>query len=138
MGTVLLVGIPSGYVGAVKGVLSRNAAKFYSWSIQFVPAPKKEIEISKAMVKQTLDIAARNDDTHILGFSAQKNRQYLENVIKPYFRFRWFDHNLLKYLCSPDPTPFVKNLASSLTEESEWAARVKPVDLGSPLLLTEC
>jgi hypothetical protein len=138
MGTVILLGIPSESVGTARSALSRNAAEFGIWSIKYVPAPKKEIEISKAMVKQTQDIAARQDDTHILGFSAQKNRRDIENSIAPYFRFRWFDHGLLKHLHSPDTTPFVNSLASSLTEESEWAARVKPADLSSPLLLPEC
>jgi hypothetical protein len=138
MGTAILLGIPLESVGAIRSVLSKNAAEFGIWSIRYIPAPKKEIEILKAMVKQALDIAARQNDSHVLGFSAQKNRRDIENLIAPYFRFRWFDHGLLKHLRSPDPAPFVNCLLSTLAEESEWAARVKPTDLSSPLLLPEC
>jgi hypothetical protein len=89
------------------------------------------------MARQAQELADQQENPHVFGFSAQKDRQHLADQIKPYFRFRWFDHGLLKCLGSPDPTPFVRELASNLAQESEWAARVKPSDLNSPLLLPE-
>jgi hypothetical protein len=83
-------------------------------------------------------MASQYDDTHILGLSVQRNRQDFADRIRPFFRFRWFDHSLLKYLGRPDPAEFVRGLSSNLAEESEWAARVKPKDINSPLLLPEC
>jgi len=83
-------------------------------------------------------MASQNESVHILGFSAQSNRDYYANKIRPYFRFRWFDHSLLKYLGRPDPTEFTRGIFSDLVEETEWAIRVKPKDLDSPLLLPEC
>lgn len=137
MGTALLLGIPAGYVGTAKSALSKDATINGIWVFKFVPAPRSEAEISQAMVKQVQDIAAQHDDTHIFGFSSLSNRQSFANQLNPYFRFRWFDHSLLKCLGSPDPTPFVKTFASDLAEESEWATRVKPADHRSPLLLPE-
>jgi len=138
MGTAILLGIPVGYIGTARSVLSKNAAIDGAWSIKFVPAPHKEVEVFEKTVRQALDMAARYDDTHILGFSGQANRDYFADKIRPYFRFRWFDHSLLKYLGRPDPADFVRGISSNLAEESEWAARVKPKDLNSPLLLPEC
>ncbi len=137
MGTALLLGMPVGYVGAARSVISKDATTNGIWSVKFVPAPRREAEISLAMIKQAQDIAAQHDDTHILGFSTQSNRKEFADQLSPYFRFRWFNHVLLKCLGSPDQTPFVKALASDLAEELEWASRVKPADLKSPLLLPE-
>jgi hypothetical protein len=138
MGTALFVGIPSGYVGTAKSIIEQNRSLFGTWSVKYLPTARKEAEISNAMVKQVLERAAQHEDTHVFGLSAQSGRQSIANQINPYFRFRWFNHALLKYLGSPDPTPFVRQLVSDLEEESVWAARVKPLNLGSPLLLPKC
>src|ERR1017187_7571144 len=112
MGTALLLGIPTGYVGAARSALSKDITTNGVWSVKFVPTSRREAEISFAMIKQAQDIAVLHGDTHILGFSAQSNRKEFANQLSPYFRFRWFNHVLLKCLGSPDPTPFVKALAS--------------------------
>jgi hypothetical protein len=138
MGTALLLGIPSGHIEKAKSVLSANAAMFAGWSVKFVPAPRKQAEIIPRMVIRAQELAAEHDDTHVIGFSDQSNRQIAADEIKPFFRFRWFNHGLLKYLSSPDPSPFVNGLAADLREEFEWAARIKPASLASPLLLPEC
>jgi len=57
------------------------------------------------MVKQAQELADKYNDVHIFGFSAQKDRQHFIGEIKPYFRFRWFDHGLLKCLGSSDDWP---------------------------------
>jgi hypothetical protein len=138
MGTGILVGIPSGHVGAAKTAISNNAALFQDWSIKYVPSNGKEPEILPRTINQAQEMAARYDDVHLFGFSAQKNRNDLVRQIKPYFRFRWFPNELLRCLGSPDPSPFVQQLATDLQEEKEWAERVKPSNLDSPLLLPEC
>jgi hypothetical protein len=138
MRTALLLGIPSGYVGTAKSAVARNASLFSTWSIKYVPSNRKEAAILEAMVRRAQEIADQSEDPHILGFSGQKDRQRFADQIKPYFRFRWFDHLLLKYLGSPDPTQFVRKLAAELVEECEWAVRVRPSDINSPLLLPEC
>jgi hypothetical protein len=83
-------------------------------------------------------LADKSDSPHILGFSSQQNRKVFADQIKPYFRFRWFDHTLLKHIGSPDPGPFVGRLAADLAEEVEWTLRVRPSTIESPLLLPEC
>jgi hypothetical protein len=138
MGTALLVGIPSGYVGTVKTLIEKNRSAFDSWPVKYLPTSRKEAEISGVMVRQALELAAKYDGTHVFGFSAQSHRQSIAKQINQYFRFRWFNHALLKSLGSPDPRPFMQELLSDLEQESVWAARVKPLNLGSPLLLPEC
>ncbi|MGD0580263.1 MAG: hypothetical protein ABSC08_15195 [Bryobacteraceae bacterium] len=118
--------------------MNRNASMFSGWAVKFVPSPTKLPQVSAAEVDQTLKLASQHQDTHILGFSTQPDRQRFADRIKAYFRFRWFDHILLKHLGSPDPFPFLNQLAADLAQESTWADRVKPSDLNSPLLLPEC
>jgi len=118
--------------------LERHANMLGAWQIKFAESPEKDPQISLREVKRALTLASEHSDAHILGFSTQQNRQVLSNQIRPYFRFRWFDHGLLRFLGSPDPSPFVNQLASDLAEESSWSDRVKPSALNSPLLLPEC
>jgi hypothetical protein len=138
MRTVFLLGIPSAYVGTAKSAIAKNATLFNAWAIKYIPSSRKEAEILQGMVRRAQELADQQENPHIVGFSAQKDRQHLADQLKPYFRFRWFDHDLLKCLGSPDPSPFVQELASNLAQESEWATRIKPSDLNSPLLLPEC
>jgi hypothetical protein len=138
MRVALLLGIPSGYVGTTKSAIAKSEALFSGWCIKYIPSNRKEAGILEGMVRHAQEIADQHEDPHFLGFSTQKDRQRLADQIKPYFRFRWFDHLLLKCLGSPDPSPFVRQLASELAEESEWAVRVKPSDANSPLLLPAC
>ena len=137
MRTALLLGVPAGYVATAKSAIAKNAALFSAWSIKYIPSDRKEAEILEGMIRHAQEVADRYEEPHVLGFSAQKGRQRLADQIKPYFRFRWFDHLLLKCLGSPDPTAFVEKLASDLAEECEWAVRVKPSNTNSPLLLPE-
>lgn len=139
MGSALLVGIPRGYIGNAKSAVERNASMFDGWSVRYIPSPVKiEPHISATEVTQALKLAAEHEDTHILGLSTQQNRQYFSDQIKEYFRFRWFDHALLRHLGSSDPSPFLNQLAHDLAQESTWADRVKPFNLDSPLLLPGC
>ena len=138
MGTALLVGIPSGYVGAAKSAIAQNATLFDTWSVKYVPCSRKDPEILDWMVRRAQEFADQQGDPHIFGFSAQKDRHRAADQLKPYFRFRWFDHLLLKCLGRTDPSSFLQQLASDLAEESEWATHVKPSNVDSPLFLPEC
>jgi hypothetical protein len=75
-----------------------------------------------------------------LGFSIEQHRSEWAAELTPYFRFRWCDQLVrsLNCLATPDPTPFLERLAADLAEEEQWSARIKPMDMGSPLLLPEC
>lgn len=137
MGTAILLGIPKGYVGTAKSTIADNAL-FKNWSVKFVPSNEKNAGISQADVKRVQQLASQYEDVHILGFSTQQNRQDFAAQIRPYFRFRWFDHGTLRCLGSPDPAPFVLALASDLAQEYDWSMRIKPSNLSSPLLLPEC
>ena len=138
MATALLLGIPTRYVNTARSAVDRNSGSFRDWAIKYVESPGKQPEIAAREVKRALTLATEHTDTHILGFSTQQNRHDFSDQIKSYFRFRWFDHILLRFLGSPDPSPFVNQLASDLAQESAWTDRVKPSALDSPLLLPEC
>jgi hypothetical protein len=137
MKTAILAGIPVGYVVTARSALSKVAYLHSTWSIKFVPSSRKEPEVSEKLVQQALGLAAQSAEAHVIGFSAQRSRQDISDRIKSFFRFRWFDHSLLRYLGSSDPSEFVRGITSVLEEESEWAKCVKPKDTSSPLLLPE-
>ena len=138
MPTAILLGIPARYIKTARSAVENRSNVFDPWRIKFVESPEKEPQISPREVKRALALASEHSDAHILGFSAQQNRQDSANQIRSYFRFRWFDHGLLRFLGSPDPSPFVNQLAADLAEEAAWSDRVKPSALDSPLLLPEC
>jgi hypothetical protein len=106
----------------------------------FVPAPKKEPEINQGTVRQACHFADKHSSPHIFGFSTQQSRSQLAAELARCFRFRWCDQLVrsLNYLATPNPAPFLEGLATDLAEEEQWAFRIKPTDMGSPLLLPEC
>ncbi len=138
MATAILLGIPARYVKTAKALIEKRPGVFGQWRIAFVESPKQDPQILPREVKRALTVASEHSDAHILGFSIQQNRQDVANQLRSYFRFRWFDHRLLRFVGNPDPSPFVNKMADVLAEESAWSDRVKPCALNSPLLLPEC
>ena len=106
----------------------------------FVPATKNTAEIKQGTVRQACQFADRKPSPHIFGFSQQHHRSELVSELALSFRFRWCDQlvKLLNCLPTPNPVPFLERLAVEFAEEEEWSSRVKPTDMGSPLLLPEC
>ena len=107
--------------------------------MRFAPAPGRNPEITTATVNHACQMADREESPHILGFSTQKDRGDRMRGVPDCFRFRWCDQlvKLLHYLATPDPGPFWARLIGELAEEEDWSSRVKPADMGSPLLLPE-
>ena len=138
MPTVILLGIPQGYIGNAKSSVAAASGALKDWAFKYVPTHGKFPEISRPLIERACVIAAQYAQSHVLGFSGQQNRQIFAQQIKPYFRFKWFDHSMLSCLGSPDSSPFAHALACSLVEEREWADQIKPQTLASPLLLPEC
>jgi hypothetical protein len=136
MKTALLFGIPQGYVDAARGAIQKHAAQFENWAIKYHPAGGSK-RVSQKDLSRIEDFVNKHEDLHIVGFSDDSDRQRLADQIELYFRFRWFNYEHLKWLTSPAPGRFAESLAVTLSEELEWAARVKPSGLGSPLLLPE-
>jgi len=140
METAILIGIPSPYVARLRNALDSQGGLPDTWSLLFVPAPRKEPGINQGTVRQACRFADKHSSPHILGFSTQQSRSELAAEIARCFRFRWCDQlvRCLSYLATPNPAPFLERLATDLAEEEQWAFRIKPTDMGSPLLLPEC
>ena len=140
METAILLGIPIPYVARLRNALDSHGGLPEAWSLLFVPAPKKNPEINRGTVRQACQFAEQHPGPHILGFSIEQYRSEWAAELAPYFRFRWCDQLVrsLNCLATPDPTPFLETLAADLAEEEQWSARIKPMDMGSPLLLPEC
>ena len=138
MSTALLFGFPQKYVGKAKSITARESGRFGGWDIKYLTANGGVTGPTKKDLDRIPTFAEQHQDLHIIGFSQEKNRSELANQIAPYFRFRWFDYGLIGSLTSPDPSAFVEELADILAEEAEWALRVKPPNIESPLLLPQC
>jgi hypothetical protein len=140
METAILLGIPSPYVARLRNALDSHGGLPEAWFLKFVPAQKKAPEINRGTVRRACRIANEHPSPHILAFSTQQLRSEWAAEIAPYFRFRWCDQlvSTLNCLATPDPTPFLNRLAADLAEEEQWSSHIKPLDMGSPLLLPEC
>ena len=140
METAILLGIPSPYVARLRSALGSQGGLPGPWSLIFVPAPKKNPEINKGTAHQACHFADTHQSPHILGFSTQQHRSEFAAEIVQSFRFRWCDQLVghLNSLATPNPGPFLEGLAADLAEEEQWSSRIKPMDMGSPLLLPEC
>lgn len=140
METAILLGIPSPYVARLRSALDSQGGLPVPWSLKFVPAPKKNPEINRGTVRQACDLADKHQSPHIMGFSKQQHRKELAAEIVGSFRFRWCDQlvGYLGNLATPNPGLFLERLAAELAEEEQWSSRIKPMDMGSPLLLPEC
>jgi hypothetical protein len=138
MATALLFGIPQGYVKTAKSAIERNDGLFTGWSIKYLPSNGNTSGISQRDISKLEQVVQNTESLSVFGFSDVHNRHILSDQIAPYFRFRWFKYELLRFLGSPDPSPFVNGLATALVEELEWSNSVRPADLGSPLLLPVC
>lgn len=80
------------------------------------------------------DAAAELNGAHVLGCSDQRNRRLIEQAIRPYFRFRWFDEKVVQSLAGIDgKSRFLAELARVLREETLWRDKVMPDDTASPL-----
>lgn len=140
METAILLGIPPSYVARLRNAVDSYGGLSGAWSLLFVPAPKKNPEINRGTVRHACQMAAKGLSPHILGFSTQHNRSDWVAELVQCFRFRWCDQlvSSLNCLATPNPAPFLQRLAADLAEEEQWASRIKPMDMGSPLLLPEC
>lgn len=106
------------------------------WTMRFVDNLQKGGLIGFKS-KPLLDEAAKNESSHILGFSQQSGeiRQQLADEIKGFFRFRWFDSSSLGELLHSDFGSFGELLQPLLEEEERWAELVKPTRSSDALLL---
>ena len=136
MAIALFAGIPSRYLQRAKTVLGDAAPHLDGWQFHYIAAPhgpELQIRDRKRIAAEALKLGS----LHVLGMSAERNRDGVAAQIRTYFRFRWFDHNFLSHLNNPDPAPFVDHLIADLEEEVQWSARVQPDSLSSALLLPE-
>jgi hypothetical protein len=135
MTIALMAGLPNRYLQRVKDVIAASS-EFADWEFVYVVSqrgPDLQIRDRKLIHAE----AQKHGSPHVLGFSAERNRDAVADAIRPYFRFRWFDHSTLTALDTPDPARFINVLASTLVEELDWTDRVKPSSHDDALLLPE-
>jgi hypothetical protein len=134
MAIALLAGLPSRYLNRVKDVLAAAGGELDGWEFAYVVSPKGP-DLKMRDRKLIYAEAERLGSLHVIGFSADRNRENVAAAIRPYFRFRWFDHTVIRALDTPNPIPFVSLLSLTLSEELKWAEQVKPASHSDALLL---
>jgi hypothetical protein len=135
MPIALLAGLPSRYLNRVKDVIA-SADEVADWNFAYLPSPRgPSLQIRDR--KQIHQEAERVGSLHVIGFSAERDRNDVAAAIRPYFRFRWFNHVTLPVLDTSDPARFIGELASILNQELDWAGRIMPSSDGHALLLPE-
>jgi hypothetical protein len=140
METAILLGIPIPYVARLRSALESHGGLPAAWSpLLFVPAPQKNPGINQGTVRQACQFADKHPSPHILGLSTQQDRSEWVAELQRCFRFRWCPQlvSSLNCLATSDPAPFLERLVADLSEEAQWSSRVKPMAMGSPLLLPE-
>jgi hypothetical protein len=86
-----------------------------------------------------LERAADTGGAHLLIFRGRTKDEdaKIQSKILPFFRVRWLDNTLLKFI-PHDTNQFFHAINAVLAEEWEWSERIKPKDESSCLLLPEC
>lgn len=138
MRTAIFAGIPANLIQRTKQTVEREAGRFPEWQFRYVETQTRGPRLSLRDRRRVHAIAMQIGSVHVLGLSAERDRPEVAAGFTPYFRFRWIDNSLLWSISSHDPRPFVEMLVGAIAEENEWAARVQPQSLDSPLLLPEC
>jgi hypothetical protein len=136
MPIALFAGLPQRFLARLKSVLESAQPRIPDWTFKYVVTqrgPDLQVRDRKAIHAE----AERIGSLHVLGLSATRDRNEVADEIRPYFRFRWFDHTLLPLLNNPDPAAFVDATVAVLEEEKEWRDRVMPTVLSHPLVLPE-
>ena len=135
MPIALLAGLPNRYLNRAKAVIA-GAKELAAWEFLYLTAPRgPALQIRDR--KQIHTEAEKHGSLHVIGFSAERDRDKVAAEIRPYFRFRWFTHATLSALDTPEPNVFITTLAAALNQEIEWAGRVKPASDIDALLLPE-
>ena len=92
-------------------------------------------QIGREQVDELMRLAEERDGAHIFGVSAVKDRREIEDLVRPHFRFRWFDPAPVNLVGRGDETSLLAALAAALAEEDYWLTNVKPSSSASPLAL---
>jgi hypothetical protein len=136
MPVALFAGIPQRSLARLKTVLAAAQPRIPDWTFRYLvtqKGPNLQLRDRKAIHAE----AERLGSLHVLGLSATRDRKDVADAIRPYFRFRWFDHTLLSLLNNPDPSLFVDATVAVLEEERAWEDRIMPKGFSHALVLPE-
>src|SRR5580698_9857422 len=101
MAIALMAGLPNRYLQRVKDTVAA-ASGLADWEFVYVVSPRgPDLQIRDRKLIHAE--AEKHGSPHVLGFSAERNRDEVAAAIRPYFRFRWFDHSVLPVLDTPAP-----------------------------------
>ncbi len=136
MPTFILAGVQRSLGPRVKAALERDPAGVAGWTaVTMFGKANGQSQIGREQVDELMRLAEERDGAHIFGVSAVKDRREIEDLVRPHFRFRWFDPAPVNLVGRGDETSLLAALAAALAEEDYWLTNVKPSSSASPLAL---
>lgn len=136
MPTFILAGVQRSLGRQVKAALERDPAGVAGWTaVMMLGKANRQNQIGREQVEDLLRMAEERDGAHIFGVSEMKDRKEIEDLVRPYFRFRWFDPKPVNLVGRGDEAGLLTALGAALAEEDYWLANVKPSSSSSPLAL---
>ena len=91
--------------------------------------------LEASQVDGVLEEARKLNGGHVFGVSIDRERAIVERQIKPYFRFRWINPDVVVATGQRQFEPLIAELERAIAEEEVWIASVKPKNPASPLAL---
>lgn len=136
MPTFILAGVQRSLGPRVKAALERDPAGVIGWTaVTMFGKANGQSQIGREQVDELLRLAEEHNGAHIFGVSAMKDRREIADLVRPHFRFRWFDSGPVNLVGRGDEASLLAALADALAEEDYWLANVKPSSSASPLAL---
>lgn len=138
MPTFILVGFQRSLTHHVKKSLDLGKDQLNGWSCELFQGKKhNESWIGLDQVESICRLAEKHNGAHIFAVSSDRNRNLVEDRIRPYFRFRWLDAWLIGETGRGHYEPLVEELQKATQEDNFWLENIKPSDSASPLILPE-
>jgi hypothetical protein len=136
--TFILAGYQRSLAQHIKRALEQGKERFGGWAYVLLPSEKsKEASISLRQVDELQRLAEANGGAHVYAVSSDRDRQQVEDRIRPYFRFRWIPTPVFGLTGKGEVAPLIETLTAATAEDEYWLEHVKPKDSASPLALPQ-
>lgn len=136
----ILAGFQQSIAADVKKALTagQSAGRLNGWDYRTFPSEKRDLTtIGQKQIDTLCKLAASNGGAHIFGVSKERDRERIEDQIRPYFRFRWVEPAVVLQTGGGNHAPLLDALEVATAEENYWVANIKPISVSTPLILPD-
>jgi hypothetical protein len=139
MPAAIIAGLPPDVQRRVLVALRDQAPIDESWTVAWKHSNSRTPGLAPTQLADVLQNAFELKGAHVLVFHGRRGDEErdVEMHISPFFRIRWLDKHLLRFI-PHTINEFFDAIRQVLREELEWSLTVKPRDEACCLLLPEC